>query len=238
MVKNVKELILDMVYPKTCPFCGKVPERGEMVCRKCRRGLTYIQEPRCMKCSKPILDVEEEYCYDCRAKQHSYRSGRSVWVYDDTMRQSISRYKYQGSLEYVLVYGEEIVKQYGEWIRAHGEILVPIPLHKRKRRSRGFNQAEILADVIGKKLQLPVMRDVLLRNKDTLPQKELSDTERLKNLQEAFAVNKKQFSPVNKVMLVDDIYTTGSTIEACAKVLYEAGVKEVYFISICIGKGF
>ncbi len=191
-----------------------------------------------MKCSKPILDAEEEYCYDCRAKRHSYISGRAVWVYDDIMRMSVSRYKYQSRLEYAHVYGEEIVKQYGEWIKVHGEILVPIPLHKRKQRSRGFNQAEILADAIGRKLQIPVGRHILLRSKDTLPQKELNDTERLKNLRKAFVVNKKCFSPVNKVVLVDDIYTTGSTIEACAKVLYEAGVKEVYFISICIGKGF
>ena len=227
-----------MVYPRTCPFCGKIPEGKEMACKQCRVKLPYIKEPRCMKCSKPIIDIEEEYCYDCKIKKHSYVSGKAVWVYDDTMRTSISRYKYQGRLEYAHVYGEEIVRFYGEWIKIHADVLVPIPLHKKKRQVRGFNQAEILAEVLGEKLQIPVGNNWLCRKKDTLPQKELSDTERLKNLTKAFEVNKERFSSVGKVMLVDDIYTTGSTIEACAKVLYDAGVKEVFFISLCIGKGF
>ena len=238
MTKNLKDIILDMAYPRTCPFCGRIPEGKEIACKQCKVGLSYIQGPRCMKCSKPIMDREEEYCYDCKSKSHSYISGKAVWVYDDRMRESISRYKYQGSLEYALVYGREIVKYYGEWVKAHGDILVPIPLHKKKLRVRGFNQAEILAEVLGEKLQIPVGNNWLCRRKDTLPQKELNDTERLKNLTKAFEINKKQFSPVKKVMLVDDIYTTGSTIEACAKVLYDAGVKEVYFVSLCIGKGF
>ena len=238
MAKNLKDIILDMVYPRTCPFCGRVPKGKENACRRCKVGLPYIQEPRCMKCSKPIMDLEEEYCYDCKSKNHSYISGKAVWICDDTMRTSISRYKYQGRLEYASVYSEEIAKYYGEWVKAHGDVLVPIPLHKKKYRIRGFNQAEILAEQLGEKLQIPVGNNWLCRRKNTLPQKELSDTERLKNLTKAFEVNWERFSVVKKVMLVDDIYTTGSTIESCAKVLYDAGVKEVYFISLCIGKGF
>ncbi len=238
MAKNLKDYILDMVYPKTCPFCGQISEKDASICRSCKIKLPYIKEPRCMKCSKPIIDVEAEYCYDCRTKKHSYISGKAVWVYDDTLRQSVARYKYKGNLEYAKVYGMEMVNDYGEWIKAHGEVLVPVPLHKKKQRIRGFNQAEVLAEVLSKELQIPMAGNWLFRNRDTLPQKELNDTERRKNLMNAFEMDKEKISPVNKVMLVDDIYTTGSTIEACARVLYEAGVKEVYFISICIGKGF
>jgi len=237
LTKSLKDYILDMVYPKTCPFCGQLPEREECICKNCKIRLPYIEGPRCMKCSKPILDMETEYCYDCRTKAHSYISGRAVWVYDDTLRRSISRYKYHGNLEYAKVYGMEITKWHGEWIKAHGDLFVPVPLHKKKQRIRGFNQAKILADVLSETLQIPVA-DWLLRKRETAPQKELNDTERLKNLRNAFEVKKEIFSPVDKVMLVDDIYTTGSTIEACAKVLYDAGVKEVYFISLCIGQGF
>ena len=238
MTKNIKEIILDMVYPRTCPFCGKIPKEKGAVCKQCKMGLPYIQGARCMKCSKPIMDMEDEYCYDCKSKNHSYVSGKALWIYDDTMRASISRYKYQGRLEYADVYSEEIAKYYGEWIKLHGDVLIPVPLYKKKRRVRGFNQAETLAERLGQKLQIPVGSNWLCRRKDTLPQKELSDVERKKNLTEAFEVNKESFLMVKKVILVDDIYTTGSTIEACARVLYDAGVKEVYFISLCIGKGF
>lgn len=238
MTKNLKEYLLDMVYPRTCPVCSGIPPRGEYVCEDCRVKLPYIKGPRCMKCSKPILEKEEEYCYDCMKKKHSYVSGRAVWVYDDVMRESIARYKYKGSLEYAEFYGKEIADCHGKWIKVHGDILVPVPLHKRKQRIRGYNQAEVLAKIIGEKLQIPVRSKGLYRSRDTLPQKELNDAERLKNLAKAFEADKEQFSPAEKVMLVDDIYTTGSTIEACTKALQKAGVREIYFISICIGKGF
>ena len=111
------------------------------------------------------------------------------------------------------------------------DAVVPVPVHKSKYRERGYNQAEILANGIGKRLGIPVMPDFLVRSKKTLPQKQLSDKERLKNLQEAFMVNKKAgccLSMPAKVLLVDDIYTTGSTIEACTNVLLKHCVKHVY----------
>lgn len=238
MTKDLKDYLLDMVYPKTCPVCRKIPDKGTLICKSCEKKLSYIKEPQCMKCSKPILDKEKEYCYDCQEKAHSYIAGKALWIYDDTMRRSIAGFKYGGSLEYAQFYGRELARHYGKWIKAHGDILVPVPLHRKKKRIRGYNQAEVLAREVGKRVQVPVAGEFLCRTKATLPQKELNDKERLKNLSQAFAVEKNHFFTAEKVMLVDDIYTTGSTIEACAKVLYKAGIKEVYFLSICIGKGF
>lgn len=214
----------------------------EAICHQCRGIFQLIEEPRCKKCSKPIELQEIEYCYDCSKKQHSFEFGYALWIYDKNTRRSFTEFKYKGRREYSNYYVAEIKKQYGERITSLGlNALIPIPLHKSKARYRGFNQAAMLANGIGEQLQIPVREDILLRNRKTIPQKELSNKERCKNLMEAFYVNARKIQEYglrDNVMLIDDIYTTGSTIEACTQVLQMAGIKKIYFFSVCIGKGF
>jgi ComF family protein len=159
------------------------------------------------------------------------------------MRHSIANFKYHNRKEYAKFYIEEMTRLYGTKIlQLAPDVIVPIPIHKSKYLERGYNQADILAKGLGKKLNLPVSSQLLIRNKKTLPQKKLSDKERLRNLQEAFSFNKQEEErlqkTISKVLLVDDIYTTGSTIEACTNVLKSNGISRVYFIVLCIGKGF
>ncbi len=119
------------------------------------------------------------------------------------------------------------------------KVLIPVPIHKNRYKSRGYNQAELIAKELEKIAKLPTQNRWLIRVKDTLPQKELSDKERRGNLLQAFRVNKKglELNQIPKcVILIDDIYTTGSTLEACAMALKEAGVQRVYFLCVCIGK--
>ena len=119
------------------------------------------------------------------------------------------------------------------------DVIIPVPIYKQRRRERGFNQAELLAKELGKQLGLPVCTDYLLRIKKTKPQKELNAKERKKNLQQAFSCNKKRKKEAitwKRILLVDDIYTTGSTLDACATVLSLSGAKKVYGICVCIGK--
>jgi ComF family protein len=116
------------------------------------------------------------------------------------------------------------------------DALVPVPVHATRKKTRGFNQAEILARVIGKKLGIPVIPEMLVRNKKTLPQKDLSAAERLKNLSGAFAMGEIP-EGIRSVILVDDIYTTGSTIEACARALRASGISRIYFVVICMTGG-
>lgn len=213
-----------------------------MVCRECQSKPLIIREPRCKKCSKPIASGELEYCYDCDSKEFHYSRGISLWLYDEVMKQSIIRFKYKGCKEYVNFYVDEIVKHLGDEIRMiTPDVLLPVPVHKTRQRQRGYNQAGLLAEELGRQLNIKVKTDVLIRTVKTQPQKELSNVERMKNLEKAFAVSEKYgstMSKFHKLMLIDDIYTTGSTIEACAKVLQRAGVKEIYFLTLCIGEGF
>lgn len=238
------QAIIDMIYPVRCPVCSDiVTPKDRKICIPCEKKLQLISEPRCKKCSKPIEQDQREYCSDCERKDYHFEYGYSVWVYDSAIKKSISDYKYRHKKEYAKYYIQEVVKNYGDWIiQLAPDALVPVPIHRSKYRERGYNQAEILAKGIGKELNIPVLSHLLIRNKKTLPQKQLSDKERLQNLREAFGFNKglaeSYPKKLDRLLLVDDIYTTGSTIEACTNILKQNGISHIYFITLCVGKGF
>lgn len=216
---------------------------GKGICERCKVTLEYIQEPRCKRCSKPVEMEEQEYCVDCSKRQYHFLKGYALWVYDDKMSKSISVFKYHHRKYYGKIYITELMNHYSKKIQdLNVDAIVPIPIHWSKHLERGYNQADILAKEIGEKLNLPVLSHLLIRNKKTLPQKRLSDKERLQNLREAFLYNEVVEHKIDicpkRVLLVDDIYTTGSTIEACSSVLMAHGVDEIYFVTLCIGKGF
>ncbi len=158
--------------------------------------------------------------------------------YDSLMRESIGRFKYKNRREYADFYVQELLRTCKEAVKSWGvELLVPVPLHKSRRKLRGFNQAELIARGLGRELGLPVSSELLLRTRKTVAQKELNDQERRANLKNAFQVAKNKVSP-KKILLIDDIYTTGSTIDAAAAVLLDHGAEKVYFLSISIGRGY
>lgn len=227
---------MDTLYPRCCPICGEiVPKKSELICGECKNKLVYIKNPRCKKCGKPLGFYKEEYCRDCKCRKHFFEEGRAVWVYSKEMRSSIYRFKYDNKREYADFYTEELVRVYGNWIKSlQVDAIVPIPLHKKRKISRGFNQAEVLACGIGKKLNLPVMPEVMVRTKNTVAQKELNDKERQENVKNAFKIPSNEVK-LKKVLLVDDIYTTGSTIDAAAKALKSKGVEKVYYVCLCTG---
>lgn len=242
--KQLLKTIIDIIYPRRCPICGDIAvPRGDLACSSCRTKLRPIEEPRCKKCSKPIDSEEKEYCHDCENKNYHYIKGFSLWIYDSLMKKSIADFKYHGRREYNEFYVNELTNKFHDEIRKIApDVLVPVPIHKSKQLQRGYNQADILAKGIGKELNIPVLSHLLHRDKKTLPQKQLNDKERLKNLERAFTFAREESDrygrTIRTVMLIDDIYTTGSTVEACTKILLENGIEKVYFISICIGKGY
>lgn len=229
--------ILEALYPPTCPICDRV-EKPAVICPECRKKLRYIRSPRCLCCGKPVELEETERCFDCRRKHHEFEQGAALWAYTEESRNSVYRFKYQNCRVYAEVYGEELAKNLGGLVKMwKGEALIPVPVHARKRRQRGFNQAELLAREVGKHLEIPVETGILKRSRYTRPQKELDDNQRRKNLEKAFIIEKNVVQ-YKKVVLVDDIYTTGATMDACARVLKEKGAEQIYFLCLCIGQGF
>lgn len=235
--------LLNIIYPRRCPICTDIViPKGEKICKECIKCLVYIQEPRCKKCSKLIEYKDHEYCGDCDKSKFSFEYGYALWSYNSSIRKSISEYKNKGKKEYADFYVEELVKYYGDRIKKlEIDALVPVPLHKSRQNDRGYNQSEIISKKLGKALNMVHISDLLIRNKKTLRQKDLNDKERIENIQKAFVINEKVLSKINnlnRVMLVDDIYTTGSTINECSKVLLNNEIKEVYFITLSIGQGY
>lgn len=233
---NIWKLFLGIIYPGTCCFCGKVSRRE--LCEECAEKVEYIQEPRCKKCGKPIRYEEEEYCYDCQKNRHEYEQGRSIWLHKKPVNVSIYQFKYKNRRIYGEFYAAEMARLYGSLIKEWGvEVIIPVPLHRKKKRMRGYNQAEIIAVHLGKLLGIKVNSGAVVRTRYTKPQKELNDKERRKNLKKAFAVTQR-WENYKKVLIIDDIYTTGSTIDTIAEELKLAGAQKVWFLTISIGQGY
>ena len=235
----------DLLYPPRCPLCGEILESGEgETHEKCYEKLPWVREPICKRCGKPMMspggDVRE-FCQDCLRNYHrqkkSFDQGRALWIYEGDIQKSVLDFKYKGMKTYADFYGSEVVRVWGGWIRRKNpDVLIPVPIHARKKRIRGFNQAELLAKVIGKKMDLTVRNDILCRNRWTEPQKSISGQERRHNLTKSIEIRNLPIG-IRRVMLIDDIYTTGSTMEACGRILKENGVEEVDFLTLCIGLG-
>ncbi len=236
ILKKIIGQVEEFIYPSTCIVCG-VDAKGELVCDRCSDKIVGIPEPKCMKCGKHINDYSQEYCEDCKRITHWYKKGIGAFSYNDYLRQAIYDFKYHGVASLGELFGREIARRYKyEILSWKADCLIPVPIHYKKERIRGYNQAELLADAIGNELGLPVRKDILVRKVNTVPQKELNNTERYKNLENAFLI-RENVVKLKKVIIVDDIYTTGATIDACAKALKENGCSEVYYVSLCIGSG-
>lgn len=228
----------DLFFPRRCPVCDDLTEPGELICGECRSAVHRAEEPVCMRCGKPLFNRRKEYCMDCEKKAHNYKQGKSVFVYEGKIRQSMYRFKYGNRREYAVFYAKEAALLHGAWIRRRGiEAIIPVPMYAGKKQVRGYNQAEVFAERLGRELHLPVEKKTVKRVRNTVPQKELGDIARKHNLKNAFQLC-SDIVKYSKVLLVDDIYTTGSTIDAVAEVLLSAGVKEIYYICISIGTGY
>ncbi len=231
--------VVDLLFPRRCPVCGDIVlPRGELICPGCRGKLSPVKEPRCLKCGKEIGRPEAEYCFDCLRHPRSFERGYSVYNYTAAASDSMAAVKYKNRREYLDFYGEEAVRRLEKpFSGMRPDCLIPVPVHPGRRKLRGFNQAEILADSIGEAYGIPVLSDFLIRKRNTSPQKELSPAERLKNLTKAFAAAGPAPEFLRKDTTATEIYTTGATIEACSRVLLGAGFTEVYFFTVFIGQG-
>ena len=229
-------LLLELIFPRRCAVCDTILPWGQKeLCDGCKMKIQYCTGPLCFKCGKSVKE-EEEYCYDCRNKIHHFKQGAALFPYE-YIRHSLYRFKYSGRTEYAYFYGRHMAWRMEEKRRVwKPQALVPVPLYKKKKQKRGYNQAELIAKELSKWWKLPVITDLVVRTKNTRPMKEIIGTDRQNNLKKAFKLGTNDVE-LNTIIIIDDIYTTGSTIDAVSKVCYEAGITNIYFLTVSIGYG-
>ncbi len=229
--------ILDLLFPARCVVCdGIVGRQGEAVCEACRDKILYVREPCCLKCGKQLRQAEREYCEDCRRMPHFYRQGTALYDYG-SMADSIFRFKYKGRMEYAAFYGRDLYEKKKQWLRAiHADALIPVPVHPSRKRARGYNQAELIARELSRHSGIALKTSYVRRVRKTRPLKSLSHAERQNNLKRAFKITANDVK-LNTIVIIDDIYTTGATVDAMARALKESGVGEVYFMALTVGRG-
>ena len=241
-LKKVLDEIIDLVFPPRCPVCDRpllISDKDRGICRKCIEILPVIKGDRCIKCGRALDDKNEEnMCAECKKNPvRNFDRGMALCEYDDTVRHMIYRFKYGKRREYGDVLGRLMGKRFAASIKRAGiQGVIPVPLHEKRYDQRGYNQAELLAESIGRETDIPCYPHYVKRCRNTLPMKTLSGEKRQNNLKKAFIIGQNDVK-LDKVLLVDDIYTTGSTLDAVAKELKRNGVKKVYFLTLSIGSG-
>lgn len=244
-IRDILNFLAELLYPRSvsCHMCKvNFPDEGHEICPSCLSEFTHMTGPVCACCGG-MADFwdEDEVCSRCAGAKFSFERARSAFAFDGGAARAIHALKFGGSPFLCGDFAEAmlpIVAKLGP------DIIVPVPLHPRRQKKRGYNQAEKLCEAIAELLNLTgngiIKLDALVRNVNTAPQARLSAKKRAKQMSgEVFALSvpKARISG-KRVALIDDVFTTGATCEACARVLIEAGAKEVFVVTACMaGKG-
>lgn len=220
--KGLKKIILktlNQIFPPKCCMCNHINEKAEtsIICDDCRN--IYSQ-----------YEVDKEF-YNEKGKV----IGFGIFRYDGIVRYLIQKMKFKKDKKIAYALGDLSEKKAREFLsKHHVNFIVPIPIHKDRLKERGFNQTEIIAKVLSEKTGVPMRTDIVGRTRYTVPQSKLKNEERRDNVKDSFEILNDFDLNGKDIFLVDDIYTTGSTIEECSKVLYEHNTRKVYFLSVSV----
>jgi ComF family protein len=240
-VKRWLDTGLGFVYPEVCQICGdeRATVNEGFVCVPCWQQVRFIKPPFCERCGLPYEgDISGPFqCGNCRDMEFYFSSARSAVLTTGFVLDVIHRYKYQQALWFEPFLADLLVRQAGPALAREGwDVIVPVPLHPAKRRERGFNQAERLADRLSCATRIPLNTTLLRRVQPTETQTRLSREQRATNVRGAFSprsADKLEGHP--RVVLVDDVLTTGATTSACARVLKDMGAGEVCVWTVARG---
>ena len=221
-VARLGGIALNLLFPQWCVGCGK---KGDFICHSCRRSLPRIMPPLCPRCGKP--QSSGILCSSCVSWQAEIDGIRSPFRFDGVMRQAIHQLKYR-NLRTLAAPLARLLNDYLNTSPVPGEVLVPVPLHRKRLRERGYNQSSLLARELGKLTSLPVVDNCLIRQRHAPPQTRTSTVdERQSNVADAFACGDQRLRD-KQVLLIDDVSTSGATLDACAAALKVAGATSVW----------
>lgn len=230
---SIKQKFLDLLYPEgiTCSFCDNdVFENNEyQTCIECKDELPFIHGDICKRCGTKLFSMAT-YCNRCQSNKYSFTKARAVFYYKDKIAAAIKNLKFNNAVYLTNPLSRYMADLYFKEFDC--DILVPVPMYSENLKKRGYNQAELLANSLGKIINKEVNTKDLIKINKTKSQADLDFNERQNNLTKAFKVVNKNVFKGKKVLIVDDIFTTGATVENCAKALLKAGALKVYAITI------
>lgn len=210
--------VTELFYPSKCVVCHNfIDNHTDGVCEKCKSEFNIFDMEICLK-------------------NFENNDGFSMLLYTDTIKDIIHNFKYNDCGFYARAMGKEMGKFFVESNILSADYIVPVPLHSKRKRERGYNQVEIMALEISKITKIPLVTNAFVRKKNTLPQYELDVEKRFKNVEDAFYPKNFECVKGKEVMLIDDIYTTGATINECRKVLYSMGANKVFYFTLASTK--
>ena len=227
----------EVVFPAQCLGCAEIlhPFTGQMFCSACSDKINFINGCMCPICGTTFSDspAENHLCGDCLEKRPYFSFARAVFSYEDIILNAIHHFKYNRNISI----GEMLASFMADFSFPDIDfkdysLIMPVPLHIKRLRERGFNQSLILARALGEKQQIPVIFSVLKKHKFTLTQTGSNKKERKQNIKGAFEVSSKKEISGKNIILVDDVYTTGATANECAKTLIKAGAQKVAVLTL------
>ena len=236
-MKNFFEILLDYLFPKRCNSCGIIIKMDYAfgLCIECCQEVYFVKDNCCNKCGKEISRKIDYICDDCRRFQRHFDRAYSIVRYTKNMRKLLIDYKFyrKKEIETTLV---NLLLCKADYL-GDIELVLGVPSHAKKIYTRGFNQSEELALAFSKEINVEFSNKCITKVINTKSQSSLSKCDRLMNLEGAFKVTNREKIQGKKLLLIDDIYTTGSTVSECSKELKESGALAVYVLTVASGVG-
>jgi ComF family protein len=235
-MRFLTERLLQFLLPPQCPCCEKFLEEGQQgICPDCLSEIHWIEPPFCSVCGIPFVsrEVESHPCGACLSKRKYFTMARALGSYEGSLQEAIHRWKYQGKTYLSPFLGEWMAEGLNRyWDPNLFALIIPVPLHKKRLRERGFNQALLLVKELSRRTGIPYRKRILRKKRPTIPQVNLSGVEREKGVRGTFHIIGREELEGKSILLVDDVYTTGATVNECSKVLLAGGAERVDVLTL------
>lgn len=228
--------LFQFFLPPQCYGCEAFLEEGqEAFCPDCLSAIRWIEPPFCTRCGMPFVSRNEKnhLCGLCMDQKRYFTTGRALGYYEGPLREAIHRWKYEGKIYLSPLFGEWMKRTLSQnWETDLFDLLVPVPLHPQRLRERGFNQALLLVRELSRRAGIAYRKQILEKRRQTVPQINLSGVEREKGVKGAFHLTDPEGVKGKVILLVDDVFTTGATVNECAKVLIAGGAQRVDVLTL------
>ncbi len=213
-----------------CFLCGRETEDTKLyLCENCKKLIKIIKPPICVKCGMPLNEFNM-LCDNCKETANYFDEARASFLFDENSSYLFHKLKYDGDKYVAKMLGKYIAKTLSDW-KIKVDIIIPVPLHKKRLKQRGYNQSELIADEVSVLTGIEVRTDLIIKEKHTVPQTKLSREDRKENLKDAFKYISNEKIAGKNILILDDVVTTGATTNEIAKLLRRHRPSKIYVIS-------